>query len=249
MFQIIPHAGDDDGSPHAGKHTSSKPKSSRRKDRTQQKPVSASKPATEVVQQRSGAAADAGEDASESLEEEDEEENEAQGDNDDSAVSSDSENDSDGTATSSADDQSDIASDLDGLPVAAVVGTTDQSTKQQKKKPKASHSQVITEAGMASKLGVAFSRVLERSSKHGIMQVRWSMSPVPGPQPLARPCTTIALYLLSKVYGCAGKQVGAKTQTRGGGRSCSKQAGQARAPGAEETRACSSPVERTGSRA
>lgn len=198
-FQNMPRAGDDDGSPHAGKHTSSKPKSSRRKDRAQQKSVSASKPATEAVQQRTGAAADAAEDASESLDEEDEADNQSQDDKDGSAVSSDSERDSDGTATSTSHDESDIASDLEGLPVASVVGTAGPSAKRQKKKAKASPSQVITEAGMASKLGVAFSRVLERSSKQGIMQVWWSKS-LPDTQPLARPYTTVALSLLAYVY-------------------------------------------------
>lgn len=170
-------AGDDEGSPPAPENTAKGAKGSRRKDRSPIKAVSPSnasgaKPSRVV-------APDVAADASQAPDED--EEAAKAGNGDSGSVSSGSEEDSDASGTSTSDDGSDIASDLEGLPVTSVVGLTGPSKKQRRKQAKPSASQVITEAGMASKLGVAFSRVLQRSSNQGIMQVRYlHTNAVPG---------------------------------------------------------------------
>lgn len=198
-------AGDDEATATNGSNASLKQQSTRRKERVRQKSAVVSPGRGGRAQLARVSAPEASQRASEGPDEA----GGSQGDASDASesVSNTSDSGSGGTSSSSG-DGTDIASDLEGLPVASALGNMELSGKQQKKKAK-STSQAITEAGLASKLGVAFSRVLERTSKQGIMQVQ-------------SPCTCTRASISCKPSSrrtamkrsrrCAGQQVCAEAQ-------------------------------------
>eukprot|EP00892_Ulva_mutabilis_P011987 jgi/Ulvmu1/9160/UM005_0258.1 len=157
---------DDEAEPITGTNASTGPQSARRKERVRQKSAPQSQSSDPKVQRDSVPAPDVPKRASASPGQDDNVANE------DGVVSgsasSGSDQGSDESYTSSTGDDTDVASDLEGLQVASAVGNIKPPGKQKVKAM--SSSQAITEAGVASKLGVAFSRVLERSSKQEIMQ-------------------------------------------------------------------------------
>lgn len=77
------------------------------------------------------------------------------------------------------------ASDLEGMPVASA--SHDDAGPSETKRSKQGTAQSITEEGASSKIGIVFSRILEKRAKQGVLAVR-----TPPPCPLS---TSIALSI------------------------------------------------------